>query len=299
MAKFTLWSPFVGFFLFGLLGELVKSGNETTPKQWTALCGAFSLFFAGGITLGIKALRTSKLEGRKGIYGRALTGMVFHGLFLALMICLIGSNIWLLKLQTQQKQQEASDMQKVKKLTDLRDAATTDFGLKVKELLEHYRSSGTALREAEVLNAASVRTQEDLKIREQIVSNFTASSKSLKELLEHGPELYDQELEKRNLPRRFRVTSVKAFTKTFYSNSAPNIWAYRQAEVRCGEAMLKWLNFLDETWGQWEYLSATQQIEFKDHEKLTEYNAVLAELSQASVEKVKLEQKAPQQKSAQ
>jgi len=298
MAKLTLWSPFAGFFLLVVLGEVFGDREETGLRNMVVIYGICSLFFAGGLALGFKALRAIKVEGRKGIYGRALTGMAFNGLFLATALFLMGFGIYVLELKAGLKKQEASDAQKVKEMAALRDTATTDFGLKVEQWKKNYRSAGAALVEAKVLDMASVKSREDLKVREQVVGDFISATKAMEELAEHGSELYDQELGKRNLPRRFREANVKEFAKSFSSKAFPNV-ASRQAEVRWGEAMLKVFAILDEAWGQWKYLPATQQLEFQDERKNEEYNAAALELSQAGAESIELRKQAPQQKAGQ
>jgi hypothetical protein len=292
MAKLTLWSPFAGVLLLALLGETFGNGDEAEPRNMVVVCGVCSLFFAGGLALGWKALRAMKVEGRKGIYGRTLTGMALDGFLLGLMLFLMCFGIYVLNLKARMKEQQAFDEQKIKEMFALRDTASTDFGLKAKEWEKKYRSAGKALIDAHVLDMASVKGREDLNLREQVAGDFIAASKGLQELAEHGAEIYEQELIKRNVPRGLREASVKVFSRTFFTKSFPNL-ASRQAEVRWGEAMLKVFTFLDDTWGQWKYLPATEQLEFEDERKNLEYNALAKELSEASKESNKLRQQAP------
>jgi hypothetical protein len=294
-AKLTLWSPFAGIFLLALFAGIFGNRDDFGPTSMIAVYGFSSLFFAGGLGLGIRALRRMKIEGRNGIFGRALTGMVLDGLLLCLTLYLMGFFIYVLDLKAKVKNQEASQAQNLKEMIALRDAATADFGLKVKEWGQKYQSASATLMKAKVLNMASVKSREDLKDREEMVGEFVAASKKMQELAERGTELYERELQKRNLTRRFREASVKAFAKTFSikANSKHNL-ASRQAEVRLGEVMLKVLTFLDEAWGQWTYLSTTQQLEFKNDTTKDEYSAAAKELKQAVEESNKLNQQIPQ-----
>jgi hypothetical protein len=281
MAKLTLWSPFVGIFLLGLLGEVVGNRSDLGSQSMIAVCGFCALFFASGIALGIKALRAMKVEGRKGIFGRALTGMVLNGLLLGVTLCLIGFGIHVLEFMAKVKRQEADGTQKAQEMAALRDKVTTEFGLKSKEMAAKYRSSGEALMNHRVLDMSSVKSRDELNMREKMVDDFIAACKALQDLAEHGPALYEQELLKSDLPARVRQASVKIYAKSFYQ-SGPGNRARRRAEVRLGKAMLKVITILDREWGQWEYQTATGKGEFKDESKATEYHSATLAVSQAS-----------------
>jgi len=265
-------------------------GNrELGDQSLIAISGISSLFFAGGLVLGIKGLRRMKVEGRKGITGRALTGVVLNGLLFCLMIFLTGVGVFVVQVTAKQKEQEASAAQKRKEMVALRDSLTAEFGLKVKELVRKYQSTGTALINLPVLDMAPVKSREELKVREKMIGEFIAASKALQDLTEHGTELYQQELLKHKLPRTLREASVKIFAESFSAASNPQNIPRRQAEVRRGEAMLKVVTILDGAWGQWELLPATQKLEFKHPTQAAEYNAAVKEFSQANEESLRLQ----------
>ena len=311
LAKLTLWSPFAGIFLTGLFSDIFDLRGENQLKNSIIVFGIGSLFFAAGIAVGIKALRSMNLEGRKGIQVRALIGISLDGLLLAVMLCLIGWSVYLLNFQSKLKKHDEVEQQKVKEMTEVRDAATADFNLKVKNWETNLQAALLALKEANltgssveanVLNMASVKSLEDIKNREKLMSNVIKASEAIKPVVEDAPALYDQELRKHNLPPRFREASVKVFAKLYFGKTTEN----SPAKLRISEAALKVfasqsnvLNFLDETWGQWTYLPATNMLEFQDQKRVAQYNAVFAEFSQAREELVKLRQGAQLQKTDQ
>src|SRR5580692_5099017 len=86
LAKFALWSPFIGllpfFALIGVVGLL--GGFQPSPIIVASLVGLCCSIWMTGLALGVTALRRTKTEGRKEILGRAIVGMAINLLFLAL-----------------------------------------------------------------------------------------------------------------------------------------------------------------------------------------------------------------------
>ena len=71
----------------------------------------------------------------------------------------------------------------------------------------------------------------------------------------------------------------------------------RHADVRRGEAILKVVNLLEETWGQWEHLPATRKLQYQDAAQAAEYNAAMKELNQATEETLGLQRQISQKNS--
>lgn len=268
--------------------------------HWSAIAhGISALFFAGGLVLGIKALRRMKYEGRKGILGRALTGTVLNGLLLCLMIVLSGAGPYVWELTARLTAQAASAEQEMNAKVTLLQAVSQEFGLKMKELAKKYESSWAALTNPPVLDMAAVKSLEELKVREEKVGQFVADSKALLDIADHGTELYEQELLKHDLPRRLREASVKGFAQSFSNSTSRTLLAMRHADVRRGEGILKVVNLLEETWGRWEYVPATRKLQFRDEAQAAAYNLALKEFNQASEDTLGLQRQMPQKKTAQ
>jgi hypothetical protein len=285
-AKLALWSPFVGLFLMFVLGYIAGNGDDVSLRSGIAIYASCSLFFAGGLVLGIKALRRMKTEGRKGILGRALTGMVLNGLLLCVSICLTGICIYVSELLAKQKEKEASDNQKYEAAMK---GLNLGFGLQVKKIQTQYESSWAALTNPSVLDMAAVENKEELKLREKKVAEFVAACNAFREFSENPTEVYRQELLKQPLSPKARERLLKDFAKS-NSGKNPQIIALRQADVRRGEALLNVVTFLGATWGQWEYFPATKEIRFKRTAEAEEYETDLKEFSTATDEALRLKE---------
>jgi hypothetical protein len=284
MAKLTLWSPFVGLFLMCLLGYIVGKGDDVSLRRGIAIDASSSLFFAGGLVLGIKALRRMKIEGRKGIMGRTLTGMVLNGLLLCVLVCLTGFSIYVSALLAKQREKEASDN---KTYEDAMKGLNLGFGLEVKKIQTQYESSWALLTNPSVLDMAAVQNREELKVREKKVATFVAACNAILEFSENSTEVYRQALLKQAFPPKAQERMLKEFRKSI-SGKNPQIIVLRQVDVRRAEALLKAVTFLDTTWGRWDYVPATKQLRFKRTAEAEEYNTDLREFSVATDEVLRL-----------
>ena len=282
-AKWCLWLPFVGFLAPCTLAVIAGShdgGNST----WTIVgLTLAALVFSLGLGFGVCALRIAKVEGRKGIFGRAVSGLGINILFLIVTLAALGGSIYVATLLASQKRDQAADEKRTQELSLLRDRATGDFAAKVKAMMRRYRDSAMALPNPPVLDFARVKAREDLKNREAIVEEYLASCRALQGLAENGPELYRKELERIQLPSRMIDATVKTFAKSFRS-SAPSDPVVRKAEVRTGEAMLKILTFVDGEWDALTYDAAKRRYNFKNPTEEAEYLRLSEEFNKAKEE---------------
>jgi hypothetical protein len=82
-ALFSLLTPFIIIFFF----VLFITGS--TRRSALAALGNFSFaLIVAGLILGIAALTQTKRHGRKGIFGKAVTGICLNGFFLASLVAL-------------------------------------------------------------------------------------------------------------------------------------------------------------------------------------------------------------------
>lgn len=282
-AKWCLWLPFVGFLAPSTLAVIAGShdGGSTT---WTiAGLTLAALVFSLGLSFGVCALRIAKVEGRKAIFGRAVTGLGFNIIFLVVTLVALGGSIYVATLLASQKRDEVADEKRTHELSLLRDRATGDFATKVNAMMRRYRDSAMALTNPPVLDFARVKNREELKNREAVVEEYLASCRGLQGLAENGPELYRKELERVQLPSRIIDASVKTFAKTFRS-SAQSDPVVRKAEVRTGEAMLKILTFVDGEWDALTYDAAKQRYNFKNTTAEADYLRLSKEFNKAKEE---------------
>lgn len=263
-------------------------GNrEDVPLAiWIAIYATSSLFFAGGLTFGILVLRRMKVEGPKGIMGRALIGMVLNGLLLCGAMVLTGYAIYAAELTAWDKRQEASANQKFE--AEL-NAVQASFSARLKELQGQYYSSWAALTNPPVLDMAGVKNLEDLKGREKKVAAYIAACNAFLQFSENPAEAFQQELMKQPLHPKTRERMLNDFTNRI-SGKTPQILALRQGAVHQGDALLKAVTYLDTTWTQWNYVSATKQIQFKTTAEAEKYEHDLKDYYAASDEMPKLKE---------
>ncbi len=212
---------------------------------------------------------STSVEGRKGILGRVLIGMVLDGLLLCVALCLTGFGIYVSELTAKQKQQEASDEQKFEAKLK---AVNVGFTSQVKKFQSRYESSAAELTNPPLLEMAAVKNREELKDREQKVREFIAACDAFREFSENPSEVYRQELMQQQLSPKGRERLLNDFLKSI-SEKNPQIIVLRQADVRRAEALLKAVTFLESTWGQWDYVPATKQILFKETADAEEYES--------------------------
>jgi hypothetical protein len=275
-----LWLPFVGFLAPSILA-VISGSHDGGSSTWTiAELTLAALVFSLGLGFGVCALRIAKVEGRKGVFGRAVTGLVFNILFLVVTLVALGGSIYVSTLLASQKRDQAADEKRTHELSLLRDRATGDFAGKVNAMMRRYRDSAMALTNPPVLDFARVKTREDLKNREAVVQEYIKSCRDLQGLAENGPELYRKELEKVQLPSRMIDVTVKTFAKTFRS-SAPRNPVVRKAEVRTGEAMLRILTLVDGEWDALTYDAAKQRYNFNNTTAEANYLRLCEEFNKA------------------
>lgn len=184
---------------------------------------------------------STSVEGRKGILGRVLIGMVLDGLLLCVALCLTGFGIYVSELTAKQKQQEASDEQKFEAKLK---AVNVGFTSQVKKFQSRYESSAAELTNPPLLEMAAVKNREELKDREQKVREFIAACDAFREFSENPSEVYRQELMQQQLSPKGRERLLNDFLKSI-SEKNPQIIVLRQADVRRAEALLKAVTFLE------------------------------------------------------
>ena len=234
--------------------------------------------------MAIKGLRRMKAEGRKGILGSALTGLVLNAIFLILMACLIAFLV-------HEEVQAGKAREKA-----LVDRADRSFVVKVQELERKNGSAWSALTNPPVLGMALVKHREELQAREDLVREAIAANKALEDVAENGRELYRRELLKYKISDDALAASLKKFDDETVGKAPFNL-KILGAYARTGNAALKVLTVLEVNWGKWEYKPGAQPIKFQQQDSVVEYNNALKEYKEATAEALRLnEQMTPKEK---
>ena len=91
-AIISVWSPFVAFILtLVLLAGVGDNLDKITFQKREAVVAGGALITGVGLLLACFALWSTRLVGRKGIFGRALFGAAGNGLLLCAAVCGIGA----------------------------------------------------------------------------------------------------------------------------------------------------------------------------------------------------------------
>jgi threonine/homoserine/homoserine lactone efflux protein len=300
-AKLALWLPFVGLFILIVFAASIREPNGGQHLMiWSIIVAVCWLVWIVGLALGIIALRRRKNEGRKGVSGRAVIGVTLNVLFLGVTIWIAVAVAWMETKITRMRDKAATEeaaatRAKVgdgealqKQLAAYADSA---FVANVAELQMKYQMAGAALTNPPVLDVASVKSREELPPREEVIRDYIAASKDLRDFCDNATEAYRQELLNHKLAPEIREASMKAFIQRVQHKN-PTIVALRKADVRRGEAMLKMLTFLDANWGQWEYRPETDRLQFKETKMSEDYYRAYQELQEISSEIVRLQAQA-------
>jgi hypothetical protein len=291
-ARLCFWSPFAGASVFILAVTAGATKAAGHPILMFATVGISTLIYAGGLALGMAGLRRMRMEGRQGILGRALVGAALDGVLLALMVWLTGFLISDAR-RTVREREKAAELEAQRLAASvgggaalekaLEAAASQNFAAVLRELQRRYDSASAALTNPPVLDMALVKSQGELKARAEAVRRMITAAKNLQQFAEHTPDIYRQELQRHKLSPQAREAELQQFMEAM-SVVNPTIIALRRAEVRQGEALLRVVLFLDETWGQWEYRPATRDLGFKDPKQADDYSVTYQEFDATSEE---------------
>ncbi len=151
--------------------------------------------------------------------------------------------------------------------------------------------AGAALTNPPVLDVALVKSREELQMREEVIREYIAASKDLRDFCDNATETYRQELLNHKLTPETREAALKKFVQKVQGKN-PTIVALRKADVRRGEAMLNVLTFLEANWGQWSTRPETDRLRFKETKLSDGYKQANQELKDVSAEIVRLQAQA-------
>ncbi|HXR07288.1 MAG TPA: hypothetical protein VN765_08155 [Candidatus Acidoferrum sp.] len=291
-AKVSFWCPFGGTSVFILAVTAGATKAAGHPVLMFAVVGICNGIFAGGLWAGMAGLRRMKAEGRAGILGRALSGVVLNGVLLGFMLWLTGFLIRDAQRTAAERERQADlEVQQLRARVGggaalekaLMDNANESFTLDFQELQKRCDAAWKALTNPPVLDMGLVKTQADLRGREEAARRWIGACQDLGEFTEKMPEIYRRELLRHKLSPEARAAGLQKFVDALAAVN-PTLIALRRAQVREGEALLRAVQLLDRTWGQWEYRPATHDIFFKDAGQADDYNLAYKEFDGISSE---------------
>jgi len=277
-------------FILAVTAGATKAAGH--PVLMFATAGISLLIFASGLVLGMAALRRMKVEGRRDILARALTGVALDGVLLAMMLWLTGFLIidarraarereQAVELEAQQLTARVGGGAALEKALEAK--ASQNFAAALRGLQKRYDSAWAALTNPPVLDMALVKSRGDLQTRAEAVRRLINAAQNLRQFAENTPEIYRQELGKHKLSPEAREAELQQFMGAMAVVN-PTIIALRRAEARQADGLLRVVLALDETWGHWEYRPATRDLSFKEPEQADNYGVAYQEFKAASGE---------------
>jgi len=291
-ARLSFWSPFAGAALFILAVWAGATQAAGHPILMYAVIGITTLVLAGGLALGIAALRRMKAEGRRGILSRALSGVALNGVLLGLMLWLTGYLIY--DAQRKARAMENAAELEAREWTArvgggaalekaLANNASQNFAAALRQLQGRYDAAWAALTNPPVLEMAGVQSRAELQAREEKVRRLIQAAKDLGKAARNTRDIYEQELRTHKLSPEAREAELEQFMAEIAPVN-PSIIALRRAELREGESLLRVLRLFEQNWGRWEYRPATGDILFKKPELADDYNVAHEEFDEVSRE---------------
>jgi hypothetical protein len=267
---FSLVAPFAAA-LLGLLVTQLRSSVSATGADWPGIIIAASgVLIFSGVIAAILALVVTRRAGYKGVFGLALAGLVLN-VFVATVVGL----------------PVVSSVNKIKKEKRLSLVAGNAYLQKVQQVSNEYSTHTKALRDAQVLDMKGVEQKEQLEPRKNLVRQFLAANDQLKDLLAHGENLYQQELQRVDLPQSVRDAQLLKYRQGAGANE--QAIKIREADGRIGQSLLGALNLLDDNWGKWKYDPLQKRVIFSEPQTDKNFQQLLAQFDGAAKEVAQLQ----------
>ncbi|PWU16042.1 MAG: hypothetical protein C5B50_14165 [Verrucomicrobia bacterium] len=263
----------------------------------TAVC---FIIWVGGLVAGTIALRHSKKEGRSGVFGRAMIGMIMDLLIMSGIICAIildskGYKSEPLppalarKMAAADVNRHLADLdararrmaEKGKGQNALVAGAVTNILHRYNTAMGEFYSSAKPLTKGHLLDMAEVEEPDEIERRQDLVRIHMAATRELMDFYQTFEKNYREELLRRGVP----MSSVAEYVQILRTNlNAKYPWLEEawHARLEWGTNELAALDLLKTNWEKWEYDADLKKVLFEDKDQLTEYNHLVHEIDRAS-----------------
>jgi type II secretory pathway pseudopilin PulG len=158
----------------------------------------------------------------------------------------------------------------------------------IQEAAREHAANTKRVNEAKVLDMKEVTQREQVEAKRETVRKFLASNEALKSLLMNEEAIFKEELAKLQVPQ----AGIKSAVRGFQSSIPGKAVAIRMrgTDQRIGDSVLGALDFLDETWGQWNYNKEYEQVQFSPPGALKKYTEFMEAIEAASREQNELQE---------
>jgi hypothetical protein len=311
-AILSVWSPFAAFIFTCVLMASLSNQLEQKPFLGKVVIGIGGLLALVGVVFASFALAASGQIGRRGIFGRALFGLISNGLVALAAFCGIAA---LVKLEGDIERLKAQHpapgkvtfeaasarlTRTEKTLERMANSQSGDAALVSKasiEFLKQLKSAGDdyaaktkLLNDQLAAGLSGARSQEELRSRETETEQFIAANDLFGHVSENRNEMYREELIKAGVSQPSLETAMKAFSATTKPHQKP--W---DANRDLAQAQLNMLRFLDTNWGKWSYAESNNVVKFDTTSLSRQYEALSRDVAQAHQELRRLQSKPAEQ----
>jgi hypothetical protein len=164
--------------------------------------------------------------------------------------------------------------------------ATTKYQQRIQQAASAHATNAKRMLEAKVLEMAAVTQREHLVSKREVVQQFLTSNQMFKSCLTNEEALFQEELENLQVPQARINAELMAFHSAIEAK-AVNL-QMRALDQQIGEAMLGALDFLDGSWGEWNYSQDYNRVQFNQPGALEKYNKFMETIESATQEQNEL-----------
>ncbi len=164
--------------------------------------------------------------------------------------------------------------------------ATSRCRQRIREAASEHAANAKRMNEAKVLDMKEVTQQGQLETKREVVRKFLTSNEALRSLLGSEEAVFAEELAKLNVPAA-RIKAAQGEYQSGIPGKAVTL-RMRATNQRIGNSTLGALDFLNETWGEWNYNKEYEQVQFSPPGALRKYTEFMEAIEAASRERNEL-----------
>jgi hypothetical protein len=305
-AIIALRSPFLAFiFTSVVMASLTDKFDQASLRAREMIVAAGGLLSACGFVAGWRALRGGRSVGYRGIFGRAIFGVIANGLLVCLATLAVGALMRVGKQLQQASAQQHSPSRlsfeaatarlgRTQRTLDrlatnqqgdaaLVAATSSEFLGRLRVLGDDYAAKTRQLNLQLASEIGEAPSKDELKAKELIARSYLEANDRLAAFSQNRNELYREALVKAGISTNSIETAVNAFSS---KDVRQKPW---EANRKLGQAHLTCLQFLETNWGKWSY--ADDHIVFQTDSLQQDYTNLQAQVTEAYRELVNLQSK--------
>jgi hypothetical protein len=277
---------------------------------WASV-GTSCLLVLSGFVLGCVALAQMKRHGRKGVLGRAATGVSLNaGLICLIWACLtaaynqgaisgtrptspsreaeLGAGLKeaLTRAARMQAAFEKVAQQKSNNLTPLAGPAI-EFLQEEQTVLSNYYVTAKPLCQMHLLDTANIESPGDLEKRQTLLLQYIEANKKVSNFCQKIATNFNTMGVKGGLPRSTINRQATQLDEKLNKMNLPAMW---QVNDQWARAELHALALLESNWQRWSYDGSLRKTVFHDEDVRNEFNRVVHEINSDERELRQLQQ---------